>query len=392
MTSPSPSSPPPTSLLTLQQTHVLQRQALQSRLTQKKRTATKKTRKGINDECASLEARLATDQQLEISTLLHALSLEAPLPTTTDPSPSHPQPQLTEQHHDDHAPKIQTHPQPTADPLSHETAPPPAAGRARLQAHAPGETRSQDAPHQAPPQPAPESDSKLTSQPPEQVPNLTQPVTHQPQQQPRKPNRQKARLARKAAATAEAQSLADEEAAALPDARAVEQAVIRRVCDERGLVEHQIRPDGHCLYSAVADQLLALGLWKLGDPIVHTTSTAAGSEKAEPYIQMRHVAASTLEAHREDFEPFLDEPFEGHVRNVRGTAEWGGQTELLALARAFGVVVCVVMGDGRVERVVPPEGGEGVTKGEGGMKEIWVAFLRHGYGLGEHYNSLRRKG
>ena len=51
----------------------------------------------------------------------------------------------------------------------------------------------------------------------------------------------------------------------------------------------------------------------------------------------------------------------------------------MALARAYGVGIRVVQ-DGRTAEI-----------GEGGGKLVWLAYYRHGYGLGEHYNSLRRK-
>jgi OTU domain-containing protein 6 len=58
--------------------------------------------------------------------------------------------------------------------------------------------------------------------------------------------------------------------------------------------------------------------------------------------------------------------------------------ELSALANAYGVEIRVVQG-GRVEVVKPMEEKEG----EG--KTLWLAYYRHGYGLGEHYNSLRKE-
>ena len=60
--------------------------------------------------------------------------------------------------------------------------------------------------------------------------------------------------------------------------------------------------------------------------------------------------------------------------------------ELSALARAYGVEIRVVKTGGM--EVVKPEG-EGGKEGE---KTVWLAYYRHGYGLGEHYNSLRRRG
>jgi OTU domain-containing protein 6 len=72
-----------------------------------------------------------------------------------------------------------------------------------------------------------------------------------------------------------------------------------------------------------------------------------------------------------------------YVHKIRDTAEWGGQLELIALARSFNIEICVIQ-DGRVDKFEPSEGN--VKEAE----KIWLAYYRHGYGLGEHYNSLRK--
>ena len=81
------------------------------------------------------------------------------------------------------------------------------------------------------------------------------------------------------------------------------------------------------------------------------------------------------------FVPFLDEPLNDYLHKVRDTAEWGGQVELMALANAYGIIINVIQGDGRLEKIEPGQGTD--------CKSIWLAYYRHGFGLGEHYNSLR---
>ncbi|EEY14203.1 predicted protein [Verticillium alfalfae VaMs.102] len=72
-------------------------------------------------------------------------------------------------------------------------------------------------------------------------------------------------------------------------------------------------------------------------------------------------------------------------KEIRDTAEWGGQLELAALAARYGVEIKVVQ-DGRTETIETPSGGK-----DGKATEvIWLAYYPHGYGLGEHYNSLRK--
>ncbi|KAI5788912.1 hypothetical protein DFH27DRAFT_572720 [Peziza echinospora] len=159
---------------------------------------------------------------------------------------------------------------------------------------------------------------------------------------------------------------------------------------KHGLVERQIQPDGHCLYSSFADQLGWLGIPLLPPPL-HledtTSSSGGGTAELAQYIPLRRACAAYIRAHRADFAPFLEEDLDAHVAKVEGTAEWGGHTEVVALARAYGVVVNVVQAGG-VERMNDEEVGGG--GGEGG-KEVWLAYYRHCYGLGEHYNSLRRR-
>ena len=57
------------SLEEMQSRHRKEQKDLQSRITQKKKGATKKTRKGINFECEELERQLKQEQEQELATL-----------------------------------------------------------------------------------------------------------------------------------------------------------------------------------------------------------------------------------------------------------------------------------------------------------------------------------
>ncbi|KAL1955931.1 hypothetical protein VTO42DRAFT_7916 [Malbranchea cinnamomea] len=152
-----------------------------------------------------------------------------------------------------------------------------------------------------------------------------------------------------------------------------------------GLTEIEVRPDGHCLYSAVARQLTQLGM-----------SLTPGEAPAEPTAQAKHdgyrdVRAATADfvlAHADDFAPFLEEPIESYARKIKSTTEWGGQLELQAMARAYGVHINVIQGDGRIENF-DPDPSENAD--EAGSRTIWLAYYRHSYGLGEHYNALSKQ-
>jgi OTU domain-containing protein 6 len=295
----------------LQSRHRKEQRDLQSRITQKKKQANKKTRKGVNDECDRLEAEMKQKQGDEIAALNGEIAEDSALSTELD--------NLTLQ----------------VDDV-------PATNGAHAE----------------------DSDgTKVT----ESVNGDTGESS-----QPRKPSRQKARLARRAAEQEELARQAAEEAKSLPDLKQQERDRMLECMKERGLHEKEIRADGHCLYSAVADQLEQLGI-PLG---------SARSEKPDvSYKIVRAVAADYIEKHEDDFAPFLEEPMDTYVHKVRDTGEWGGQLELMALSKAYCTDVNVLQDFGRVEKI---ESGNGDSN-----RAIWLGYYKHGFGLGEHYNSLR---
>ncbi|MCJ1471684.1 hypothetical protein MMC13_000324 [Lambiella insularis] len=287
----------------LRKKHREEQHVLQSRITQKKKAATKKTRKGVNDECAELERQLKERQKEEL--------LEVTGEDHTGDDDGATVQGVEEIIHDGNAPEI-------------------AADHTLLKSET--EARAQS----------------------------------------KKPNRQKARLARRAAEQEAATAQAVVEAARLPDLREQERLVFSREFESRGLKENAIRPDGHCMYSAVADQLVSRGASLVND----------GMSLIKPdYRLVRLVAADFITKHPDDFSPFLEEPVEDYIVKIRDTAEWGGQLELSALARAYNTDINVLQGDGRVEKITA---GVGETE-----NPLWLAYYRHSFGLGEHYNSLR---
>ena len=285
---------------------------LQARINQKKKSATKKTRKGVNDECAELERLLKEQHQSELKKQGENEVADNSLVDSIDAHSK-------------------------VDSLEID--------------FADGE---------------PLKSLSLTngSAPPERV---------------KKPNRQKARLARRAAeqeAAARINNLPD-----LPDLRAKEQADMQKHYQSRGLKEHEIRSDGHCLYAAIADQLIANGIGLL--PKAMIAGVGSDDLETEPaYKATRQIAASFISANPDDFMPFLEQPLKDYVRIIRETGEWGGHLELLALARAYQMNINVLHGNGQVDTM------EGNS--EDNTTSAWLAYYRHSFGLGEHYNSLRR--
>ena len=305
----------------LQARHRKEQRDLQSRVTQKKKAATKKTRKAVNAECEELERQLRERQALEMAGGGGDESTANGHGPDLDES-------IADEHDTPDAERVDTAQTSTADTTDAST---------------------------------PSTSSVQAS---------TQ----------RKPNRQKARLARRAAEQDAETARAAEEAANLPDLREKERASMDREFRAHGLREQEIQPDGHCLYAAVADQLteLDLGLRPSGLPGIESQDP---KHETPGYRLVRQVAAEYIEKNPDDFEPFLEEPLFTYTHKVGETAEWGGQLELLAVARAYGVEVNVLQGDGRVEKI---------ESGGNADKTIWLAYYRHNYGLGEHYNSLRK--
>lgn len=300
----------------LQARHRKEQRDLQSRVTQKKKQATKKTRKAVNEECDRLEAQLKEKQQTE-------LAADDGEPVDDTELPEHQLEALT---------------------LTVDCRDPPSN---KLQSQESRVEAAKDAIH-----------TNGGSSPQEQV---------------KKPNRQKARLARRAAEQEEEARLAAEEAKNMPDMKQQERDRMLEAMQARGLREKEIRADGHCLFSAVADQLEQLSI---------ETGSVTADKPQEKYRLVRAAAADYIQTHPDDFMPFLEEPLPEFLHKVRDTGEWGGQLELIALAKTYATDINVLQDFGRVEKIN--------SSTESSEKAMWLGYYKHGFGLGEHYNSLRK--
>jgi len=310
----------------LQAKHRKEAKDLQSRITQKKKQATKKTRKGVNDESEQLERELKERQAKELAAL-HG-----------DGDGDNEDVQVDVQAEDEH---------PESDA------------------------------HQANGATATLADLSVSDDTTETTPN----GLYKEQPQSRKPNRAKARLARRTAEQEATINEAKEEAKNMPSQRDIERKKMLAAFKERGLQEKEIRADGHCLYSAVADQMAQLDIDVKPNIEAKIVGEDEEGEKIPAYRHVRRAAADWIQQHPDDFAPFLEEPMEQYVRKVRETGEWGGQLELLALAKTYGVDINVLQAQGGVEKIT----GSGDAE-----RMLWLAYYRHGFGLGEHYNSLRK--
>jgi OTU domain-containing protein 6 len=308
----------PETLEALQARHRKEQRDLVSRITQKKKSASKKTRKGVNDECDRLEQELKETQARELAVLNGESTEEPPVEDTQEDSQDE-QPNGIEK---------------AVEGLSISSTQP--------------DTSTQTQGQQSGPK--------------------------------KKPNRAKARLARRAAEQDALAAQAAEEAANLPDQRELEMSRMKQHFGKHGLQEKEIRADGHCLYAAVADQMETQGLGLT--PRIQPTIN--GETKLPAYKAVRSAAADFIAQNPDDFVPFMEEPLEEYLHKIKDTGEWGGHMELIALAKTYGVKIHVLHSDGRVDIIEPGEGGPADAK------DIWLGYYKHSFGLGEHYNSLRK--
>ena len=304
--------------------HRKEQKDLQSQITQKKKAASKKTRKGVNEECMRLEEELRAKQAQEI---VHSETLD-----------SNPKDRQAINEDSD------------SDALLDSITDSNESGlKSKL--------------------------SQLNLADDEATTNAAQ----ESASQQRKPNRQKARFARRAAQQQAAILQASDEASYLPDLQAREREKLVAEVERRGFIEMPVAPNGHCMYLAMADQMkhLNLSLAQGSDLQTHGTE-----KRHEDYKILRHMAAEYISKNAEDFRPFLEEPLGDFVDKVRNTAHWGGQLELLALAKTLNLDINVLQADGRPEQIGAGESSD--------RPEAWLAYYRHSFGLGEHYNSLRK--
>ncbi|KAF2816735.1 OTU-like cysteine protease [Mytilinidion resinicola] len=327
---------PPETLEALQIRHRKEQRDLQARITQKKKSASKKTRKGVNDECATLESELKERHSQELAALNSENGFAA-----TDEAPVEGDPEE----------EAQKDPETTTNGIAESL-----------------------------------QNTSISSP---TLESADSPASNEPR---KKPNRAKARLARRAAEQDALAAQAAAEAASMPDLREQERINMRGYFSKYELQEKEIRADGHCLYSAVADQMdqAGLGLEPRIQPTIadkQLDGVSDAEKKLPTYKLVRYAAADYIEQNPDQFAGFMEEPLEEYLRKIRETGEWGGHLELTALARQYGIQINVLQANGTVEEITPAE--DSTATGDD-KKVIWLGYYHHNFGLGEHYNSLRK--
>lgn len=196
------------------------------------------------------------------------------------------------------------------------------------------------------------------------VPGMSAPLA-------KKRNRAKEKLAKRQAQEAAVRAQAAEEAAGETDYRKIEADLMNRLLAAQNLELHEVKPDGHCLFRSIQDQLQ----WRQGVDVLVS--------------DLRKSAADYIRAHSDDFVPYLfDEAtlslrdIGAYTKELEETAMWGSDMELLALSKTYNCSIRVLMA-----------GSAPIVFHDDAEDELVVAFYKHLYGLGEHYNSCRsRKG
>ncbi|XVE77670.1 hypothetical protein DITRI_Ditri13aG0080800 [Diplodiscus trichospermus] len=183
--------------------------------------------------------------------------------------------------------------------------------------------------------------------------------------------------------TAREQRIQEEQGNIVSD-RMIEDEKLKRKLEPLGFTINEIKPDGHCLYRAVEDQLALL----------------SGGSSPYAYQELREMAAAYMRKHASDFLPFflsentidgdsddsVAERFENYCKEVASTAAWGGQLELGALTHCLRKHIMVFSGyfpDVEMGKEYESDGGSTSSN-----HTIRLSYHRHAFGLGEHYNSV----
>lgn len=233
-----------------------------------------------------------------------------------------------------------------------------------------------------------------------------------PSRMSRAAKKKAAKKAKEAARLAALRAEAEAEAAAMgnPKEQEMEALASHLAAADQHIVK--VPADGNCLFAAVADQLKALGqdgadaLKDVQASVQGHPATLDALGEALPVSDaaaLRLAAVQFIGRHGEDFAAFLTNTAGDGVGVQAYCADmgdlskgrWGGQPELLALARLLRVKLTVVQVDD-VKRCTPsrPPKLHTMTMGEdtarAGAPTLCLAYHRHYYALGEHYNSVRR--
>ena len=161
----------------------------------------------------------------------------------------------------------------------------------------------------------------------------------------------------------------------------------------------------YLFFNHIADLIYVYFIFSAEDQLVGlpdggtTALSTAGCNAGVSFLALRQVAADHMRANADHFRHFIgeedaaaaetdeneetdgDAAFNTYCNEVATTAAWGGQIEIEALSRALKTHIKVFS----VGLPVLEMGEE--YKGDD-KPTLQLCYLRHAYGLGEHYNSV----
>jgi len=79
---------------------------------------------------------------------------------------------------------------------------------------------------------------------------------------------------------------------------------------------------------------------------------------------------------------------EAYCREIEETALWGGEMEINALSRAFNIPVEIYSDRSLLPLIIRPTSSE--NSQPTGDEAVRLSYYQHLFGLGQHYNGLRR--
>jgi len=160
-----------------------------------------------------------------------------------------------------------------------------------------------------------------------------------------------------------------------PSQREIEDRKIQGKLASMGLALKEVQPDGHCLFRAVAEQVIEMG-------------NSSFEDAKDPHLLLRAMSAQYMKDHQHIFEPFIAmqdlegeqgaKSFDEYVDSVKNTAAWGGQLELRALAGVLGHPI----------KVINANSGDLIIGEDQSGEHLIVTYHHHYLTLGEHYNTV----
>ncbi|WOG85041.1 hypothetical protein DCAR_0104227 [Daucus carota subsp. sativus] len=199
-----------------------------------------------------------------------------------------------------------------------------------------------------------------------------------------KPSKSVKRREKRAQEEAAREQRIQEEQSSIVSDRMIEDEKLEKKLEPLGLTVNEIKPDGHCLYRAVENQLAVL----------------SGGSSPYSFQELRKMVAAYMRKHAPEFIPFflsenqasgdsddaVAERFENYCKEVESTAAWGGQLELGALTHCLRKHIMIFSGSFPDVEMGKEYRSDNWTASSG--SSIMLSYHRHAFGLGEHYNSV----